>query len=119
MREPESWEQSTGNSFRETEEEEGRGTKFQRISEESSCNGKSVDIHSPKSEASSKSNMTCVMLNAQSIRSKFNEFECYVALEKPDIGRVRCLPDDKDSSSSGPKMTFDVARTTKILRDVT
>ena len=25
------------------------------------------------------------MLNAQSIRSKFNEFECYVALEKPDI----------------------------------
>ena len=29
--------------------------------------------------------MTCVMLNAQSIRSKFNEFECYVALEKPDI----------------------------------
>ena len=36
-----------------------------------------------------------------------------------DMGRVRCLPDDKDSSSSGPKMPFDVARTTKILRDVT
>ena len=36
-----------------------------------------------------------------------------------DLGRVRCLPDDEDSSSSGPKMSFDVARTTKILRDVT
>ena len=35
------------------------------------------------------------------------------------LGRVRCLPDDKDSSSSGPKMPFDVARPTKILRDVT
>ena len=35
------------------------------------------------------------------------------------IGRVRCLPDDEDSSSSGPKMPFDIARTTKILRDVT
>ena len=34
-------------------------------------------------------------------------------------GRVRCLPDDEDSSSSGPKMSFDVAWTTKILRDVT
>ena len=34
-------------------------------------------------------------------------------------GRVRCLPDDKNYSSSGPKMPFDVARTTKILRDVT
>ena len=35
------------------------------------------------------------------------------------LWRVRCLPDDEDSSSSGPKMPFDVARTTKILRDVT
>ena len=36
---------------------------------------------------------------------------------KYNVGRVRCLPDDKDSSSSGPKIPFDVA--TKILRDVT
>ena len=36
-----------------------------------------------------------------------------------NLWRVRCLPDDKDSSSSGPKMPFDVAWTTKILRDVT
>ena len=29
-------------------------------------------------------------------------------IEGQHLGRVRCLPDDKDSSSSGPKMPFDV-----------
>ena len=29
--------------------------------------------------------MNCVLLNAQSIRSKFDEFRCFVAVQKPDI----------------------------------
>ena len=51
----------------------------------------------------------------------FEVLEGHISVTKGhrDLGRVRCLPDDKDSSSSGLKMPFDVARTTKILRDVT
>ena len=36
-----------------------------------------------------------------------------------DLRACSVSPDDKYYSSSGPKMPFDVARTTKILRDVT
>ena len=36
-----------------------------------------------------------------------------------DKGRVRCLPDGKDYLLSDPNMPFDVARTAKILRDIT
>ena len=38
-----------------------------------------------KSQSEPKRNITCLLMNAQSIRSKFDEFVCYVDLEKPDI----------------------------------
>lgn len=38
-----------------------------------------------QAQVSSNHQVSCVMMNAQSVRSKFDEFECYVALEKPDI----------------------------------
>ena len=38
-----------------------------------------------KSKSKPKWNMACILLNAQSIRSKFDEFVCYVELEKPDL----------------------------------
>ena len=38
-----------------------------------------------KKQASLKRSITCVMFNAQSIRAKLDEFQCYFALERPDI----------------------------------
>ena len=33
----------------------------------------------------SKCNMNCMLMNAQSLRSKFDEFRCVLAIQKPDI----------------------------------
>ena len=53
--------------------------------------------HSLSNNKPSSRHITCVMFNARSLRSKFDEFQCHVALERPDIiciqkhGLVRVL----------------------------
>ena len=46
---------------------------------------KSLDSISRKCSVKSKCNVSIVMFNAQSLRSKFDEFRCFMAVQKPDI----------------------------------
>ena len=57
-----------------------RQDKDKDKSNEANC----ADIIS-KSKYSLKEGLSCILLNAQSIRSKFAELECIVSLDKPDI----------------------------------
>ena len=47
--------------------------------------GKSLHYARKKHDIKCKRKISCVMINAQSIRSKFDEFRCYIAVKKPDI----------------------------------
>ena len=73
--------------FRETHREWGLGTLAQSRKEPliKTCN-RSLEVQSfSGSRAGKNGKIACVLMNAQSLRSKFDEFQCFVALEKPDI----------------------------------
>ena len=59
-----------------------------------------------------------VMERALQVRRYLNPNVTSTCSVSYNIGRVRCLPDGKDSLPSGPNMPFDVTRTAEILRDV-
>ena len=63
----------------------GRVEQNQEVGHRSHCCPERSYRSLPKRQVRSKSTLNCVMFNAQSIRSKFNEFECYVAIEQPDV----------------------------------
>ena len=72
-----------------------------RVSSQHMLTGGKSLYHARKNNIKCKRNISCVMFNVQSIRSKFDDFRCYIAAEKPDIV---CVTNTRVSKTCGDRL---------------